>query len=325
MAKKEFMEIVKEIKENDKQFDITPRDLLNYFNFERRTKGNQGVINKFLKDNHLETEPDYANAWVDSTIKIKHKEKAKGKKEGDPTLRIKILDAANHEPVTIKRDSTLREAITLMLMNNFSQLPVISGPKNVVGVVTWQTIGSAMANGCESLDLSSYISNKVAVLDYETPLLDAISIIIEKEFVVVQKYDKSLSGIVTIADISSQFLTITEPFILLEQIENNIRQILDGKFLLEELRAFCDNGDTKRHIDYIDDLNFGDYIRLFEKPEHGEKLKLPFERVHFIKQLDKIRKIRNDIMHFEPDGITKEQRLDLLNMSKFLMELRNYL
>jgi len=322
MPKKDFLDIVKEIKEKDKEIEITPRELLRHFSFEKRTKGNQAKINKFLDNNQLETDPEYTTVWVDGKIILKHKKKAKSKKECEPIQRINILDSANNSPLMISRDATLKEAVTIMMMNNFSQLPVISSPKNVVGVVTWKSIGYAMTSGCHSLDLSGYICSDVTIVSYETPLLEAIRTIIEKEFVLVQKQDKTICGIVTIADISSQFLIMTEPFLLLEQIENHVRRLLDGKFLLAELQAFFKAGDTEKEVEHIDDLNFGDYIRLIEKPAHWEKLKLPLERTHFIKQLDTIREIRNDIMHFNPEGISKKQKEDLLKMSTFLMELR---
>lgn len=73
MPKKEFLEIVKEIKEKDKEFEITPRELLHYFSFEKRTKGNRSKINKFLDSNQLETEPEYTDVWVDGAIVLKHK------------------------------------------------------------------------------------------------------------------------------------------------------------------------------------------------------------------------------------------------------------
>ncbi len=37
--------------------------------------------------------------------------------------------------------------------------------------------------------------------------------------------------------------------------------------------------------------------------------------------MDKIRLIRNDIMHFDAEGISQEQRDDLNNMANFLTEL----
>jgi len=325
MATEKFLELVKEIKENDKEFSITPRELLNSLGCEKRTKWNLVRIDKFLEEHKLETIPNYTDSWIDGSIKLKHKKKAKSKQESDPIQRIKLLSAANNKPVSLSRDAKLKEVITLMMLHNYSQLPLINNERDVIGVVTWERIGYGITNGFTSEDAKDYIVTEVSILDYETPILDAVSIIIENEFSLIRKSDKTICGIVTIADISSQFHNVTEPFLLLEQIENNIRQILDGKFLIDELRVFCKIDSTDRKIDYIDDLTFGDYIRLIEKPEHWEKLKLSIERSHFVKHLDKVREIRNEIMHFDPEGITKEQKSDLIKMSKFLMEIRKFI
>lgn len=323
--REDFLKMVEDIKTNDKEFSISPRKLLSYFYFEKRTKWNLATVNQYLDKNHLETIPDYTNIWFDDKIILKHKKKAKSKKDVDPIQRIKLLPAANKELISVSRDAKLKEAITLMMLHNYSQLPVINGPKSVVGFISWETIGYGLSNGCKSEEARDYMSSDYISLDYETPILDAIAIIIKREFVLVQKQDRTISGIVTIADISTQFLSISEPFLLLEQIENHIRQILDGKFLLQELRDFCKIGETERNIENIDGLNFGDYIRIIEKPEHWERLKMSIERVHFIKQLHKVREIRNDIMHFDPEGISDSQREDLNKMAKFLMEIRKYI
>lgn len=324
MPSEEFEELVKEIKENNKEFKITPRNLLKAFDIERRTQNNKNIVNKFLDGNQLEVNPSYINTWIDGEIIIKHKKKARSKNESDPIQRLKLLPAANNTPVTVNRDAKLSEAVTLMMMNNFSQLPVISGTRNVVGIISWETIGCALANNHKSDEAKDFMSTTFTSLDYETPLLEAISIIIDKEFVLVQKQDKTLSGIVTTADISTQFLTLTEPFLILEQIENHIRQILDEKFLVEEIQAIASKNGTDRDICCIDDLTFGEYVRLLENPAHWEKLKLAIEHTPFIKQLNKIREIRNDIMHFDPEGITEEQRADLRRMARFLQEIRKY-
>lgn len=324
MVKDEFLEIVKEIKENEKEFDITPRELLNYFWCEKRTTGNVAYINRFLNENQLETEPNFVNGWIDGDIVLKHKRKATTKNGVDPIQRIKLLPSSNREPISIQKEGNLKEAITLMMMHSYSQLPVMSGQRNVIGYVSWETIGCALSNGVNTQDIKDYLSTDITLLSYETPLMDAIKTIIDKEFVLVYKNDKTISGIVTIADISSQFISVTEPFILLEQIENHIRQILNNKFLIADIKEFCKIDDFDRDIEFIDDLNFGDYIRIIGKPDNWEKLNLSIERSHFIKQLDKVRQIRNDIMHFDPEGITREQREDLTKMAKFLMELKKY-
>lgn len=316
---------INEIKEKEKEFKLTPRELINAFRCEKRTSGNRAKINKYLQDNYLETEPDYNNAWIDGEITLRHKKKAKSKSGADPIQRIKILPAANIEPITIKQDASIKEAVTLMMLHNFSQLPIINGPKNPVGFISWETIGRGLTNGTNSDRASDFMSKDIAILDYETPLLEAIAVIIKKEFAIVKKQDKSISGIITIVDISEQYLTLTEPFLLLEQIENHIRRILNGKFLIEELNAICKIGDAVRSIEHIDDLTFGDYVRIIENPEQWKKLNLTVDRSYFIKQLDKVRKIRNDIMHFNPEGISEEQKKDLTLMSGFLMQVISYL
>ena len=325
MVTEDFQIKIVEIQKNDKEFKITPRELINAFGCEKRTSGNRALVNRFLQENKIETKPDYVNTWIDGEITLRHKKKAKSKNGTDPIQRIKILPAANKEPITVQREAKLKEAVTLMMLHNYSQLPVLSGPKSIIGLISWETIGLGITNGITSENVIDYISKDVEILDYEKPLLEAISIVTKREFALVVKHDKSISGIITIADISEQFLKLTEPFLLLEQIENHIRQILDGKFLVEELRDFCKIGDLERNIELIDDLTFGDYIRITEKPEHWDRLKLSIDRKHFIKQLAKIREIRNDIMHFDPEGISDNQRYDLTQMARFLMDVVKYI
>lgn len=55
------------------------------------------------------------------------------------------------------------------------------------------------------------------------------------------------------------------------------------------------------------DLTFGEYIRLLERNDSWSKLGLRIDRKLFIGNLDKVRQIRNDVMHFDPDGIEEEK------------------
>jgi CBS domain-containing protein len=323
--RQDFIEIVKEIKGNpNKELKITARDFLSYFGYEKRTKGNNARIDDYLLKNNLETDPNYINTWIDGEITLKHKAKAKSKFDNDPILRISILPSANKPPVTINRDAKLSDAITLMMMHNYSQLPVMSNPRSVAGFITWETIGIGITNGNISNDVKDFLKYNVPLLDFETSLLDAIKTVIQEEVVLVLKKDKTISGIVTITDISSQFFTLTEPFLLLERIENLIRILLDDKFLVEEIQALTEDETSNSNIEFIDDLTFGQYIRLIENEESWRKLNLKVERIPFIKQLNKIREIRNDIMHFDPEGISEDQRCDLINMSNFLFELNKF-
>lgn len=320
MIKPELIEIVKEITANkDTAFRISPRDLLRYLGCEKRTSGNIAYVNNFLQSNNLITEPDYKDVWLDGEIIIRHKDTAKTKLGKNPILPISILPSANKPPQTINRDAKISEAVTLMMINNYSQLPVMSNPKSVAGFISWETLAVAITNGNKSEDVKDYLKTDVKILNRDTPLIEAIKIVIQEGIVLVQEKDKSLCGIITIADISKQFFTLTEPFLLLERIENLIRLMLNEKFLVEDLKNLCREGEKTPQ--FIDDLTFGQYIRLIEVENNWEKLNLKIDRTSFIKKLDEVREIRNDVMHFNTDGITDKQRKDLINMANFLTEL----
>jgi len=321
MPNDDLMDKINEIKTIEKEFKISPRYLVNSFGFEKRTSGNRAAINRFLEEQQLETEPDYTNAWIDGEVTLRHKKKAKSKRTTDPIQRIKLIPAANREPISVKKEASLVEATTLMRMNSYSQLPVVSGPRQVFGYVSWETIGNGIANDVKSDKVLPFTSKEIAVLNYETPLLEAIRTVIEKEFAVVQKEDKTISGIVTLADVSQQFMSIAEPFLLLEEIENHVRHVLHGKLLIEEIVKHCAPNDPSRKIVHIDDLTFGEYLRIFEHPELWKKINLNVDKSHFVNHLDRVREIRNDIMHFEPEGITDAQLNDLKNMSKFMISI----
>jgi hypothetical protein len=116
-----------------------------------------------------------------------------------------------------------------------------------------------------------------------------------------------------------QFQQLGEPFLLLGEIENHVRSFLAGKFSREELATLRDPGDASRPIEDISDLGFGDYLRLLQEPSRWERIRLGLDRKCFIKELDEVRQIRNDVMHFDPDGIGDN---DLAALRKFVLFLQ---
>lgn len=151
----------------------------------------------------------------------------------------------------------------------------------------------------------------------------AIHEVYKNDFIVVIADDGSPCGIVTTADISSQFLTWTEPFVMLEQIENLIRHILDGKILKEDLEKVCQ--EEQRKPESIDDLTFGEYIALIENPKQWERIGLKsVDRALFVQSLNEVREIRNDIMHFDPEGIDDCSKEKLKSVGDYLTKLANF-
>jgi CBS domain-containing protein len=59
----------------------------------------------------------------------------------DATLRVRSLLAGRKPLVSVSPNTTVGEALTKMLLNGFSRLPVISGERNVRGIVNRASIG----------------------------------------------------------------------------------------------------------------------------------------------------------------------------------------
>jgi len=60
---------------------------------------------------------------------------------------------------------------------------------------------------------------------------------------------------------------------------------------------------------------------LLQKEDRWEKLQLLIDRGSFIKRLEEIRDIRNDVMHFDPDGISEEDLQVLRDFTLFLQSI----
>lgn len=315
--------LAKEIKETGLSKMITPRMLVAAVGYEKRSPGACYLIDRFLEENDLEVEPHYLDVWPDNNIELRPKPKAKKRRREDPIKRIGLLKAANTKPATVDNSDSLDKAITLMMMNNYSQLPVMGGARKIVGYISWETIGEARSKGIDTNEVKDYKRDSIRVFRRDIPLMLAIREIYKNDFIVVIENDGTPCGIVTTADVSSQFLTWTEPFVMLEQIENQVRHLLDEKILLEDLKKVCQ--EEGREVNAIDDLTFGEYQRLFENPKHWERIGLKsVDRTLFVKMFDDVRNIRNDVMHFDPEGIDETSREKLKSMANFLNKLMDY-
>jgi hypothetical protein len=62
-----------------------------------------------------------------------------GPAAGVPQLR--LLPSAIRAPLTVTPQDSLRHAETQMLLNDYSQLPVMSGERTVDGLISWKSIG----------------------------------------------------------------------------------------------------------------------------------------------------------------------------------------
>jgi predicted transcriptional regulator len=304
------------------------REVLAWYGYERRGRFITWAIRRDLEQFKLRVEPDIEYTFIDgqlifkklissdelSVSAIEQIEEIQTvlvtTEPEDPTQRIGRLASANLRPVSVSPSATVAEAVTLMLLNDFSQLPIMQGDRSIKGVVTWQSIGKRLVLGRPCQTVQDCIEDAI-VMESSMSLFSAIPSIVERGFILVRDDQNLISGIVTTSDLSLQFRQLAEPFLLLGEIEKHLRRLSGGRFSTEEIRTARDPADSSRQIGDLSDLTFGEHIRLLENPARWSALKMNIDRATFVEHLNEVRDIRNDVMHFDPDG-TAPSELDKL-------------
>ena len=112
---------------------------------------------------------------------------------------------------------------------------------------------------------------------------------------------------VTATDLTDQLGQFAGPFLFVGEIEGHLRNLIHGKFTLEELQA-ASTGEN-RPIEGSSDLTFGGFCRLLENADNWER-SASRHRSSGVHQahLNAVREMRNDVMHFNPDGLGGDQR-----------------
>jgi CBS domain-containing protein len=239
----------------------------------------------------------------------------------DPINRISRLPASTCKPLSVSPVTKLEEAITHMLSNDFSQLPVMTNERDVKGMITWASIGSRLAMG-KNCSVAREVMEQHHEIRSDASLISAIGFIAEHQYVLVRGHDQKITGIVTASDLSLQFQQLVEPFLLLGEIENHVRRVISQRFTPTELESAKDPTDTKRVVTSVADLTYGEYKRLLENPERWDKLNITVDRKTCMEKFESVRRIRNDVMHFDPDGIPEKDLMTLREFARFLQRLQ---
>ena len=239
----------------------------------------------------------------------------------DPIYRISKLASSVRKPLSVAPDTKLDEAVTHMLTNDFSQLPVMTSGRDVKGIITWTSIGSRLAMG-KNCSVARDLMEQHQEIRSDASLFSAIGIIAEHQYVLVRGHDQKITGIVTASDLSLQFQQLAEPFLLLGEIENHLRQVISQRFTPTELKSAKTPTDTKREVTSVADLTYGEYQWLLENPERWDKLNITVDRKTCMEKFENVRRIRNDVMHFDPDGILEKDLTTLREFARFLQRLQ---
>ncbi|NJQ15670.1 restriction system modified-DNA reader domain-containing protein [Streptomyces bohaiensis] len=338
---------------------LTVRELFGWWGAARRGHLISDQVAGELSNHALSTSPDFGAVPLDTSVRLVRKSiEQEGRQGADeqPALLVGAPDHAGEaehvgeteredtgvdeaddserEPITdltvgrlasalsgvvsISPQATFDEAITKMTLNDYSQLPVITGSRNLQGAVTWESI--AMARHTDADAPFSQAVIPAHAVPYDHHLVDVLPQLALFGFVLVRDETNVIAGIVTSNDAAAAYGALATPFSLIGELDQRLRRIISDAIDLTDAVALC-NTDDGGGIVSFDELSFGDYQRILENPSLWAKLGWPLDRRVFVKRLDDLRKIRNELMHFNSDGVEEE---DVRKIRRMIAVLRKY-
>lgn len=337
----------------DAPVTVTVRDLLEWWGAARRGYLVTEQIAAELANHGLSTVPDFAAVGIDDRVTLtgpsgdtegeegeaaaqgtvagqeEPKETgtpvsatASGDEEGrgEPIQGQTVgnLPSALKGVVSVPSSASFEEVFTKMRLNGYSQLPVLSGPRNLRGAVTWESI--ARVRYADSKAPFSDAIVAAHAVSYADHLIDVLPDLERFGFLLVKDQTNQIAGIITVADVAAEYGATARPFLLIGDLDRQLRRVISEGLDLAEVIALCDP-DGRRKLAAFDQLSYGDYQQVLGNPEQWDKLGWPLDRKSFIARLDELRAIRNELMHFNDKDKAGDSAIPMLrNMIELLRE-----
>ena len=341
----EFLSSAKEAAESGSPHRMTVRELIGIWGARGRDFEVNERIDADLGNNGMTTTPDFRAVTLDDTVAIvlttqvtdgevalaatgtmsvdatvsASAEVAESDDESawDHGLTIGNLPSASRKVRAVAPDATFEEAITLMLTNDYSQLAVMTGLRDLKGAVSWKSIARAR-NANPAAKLSAAII-KASDVPYTADLIGLLPVIQSQEFVFVRGADRTVTGIVTLADVVEAYGQMATPFFMIGRIDQSLRRIIETTFPMKTITPLCDR-DGQRDLSTCDQLTMGDYQRILENPDCWTRLGWSLDRKTFCARLEEIAQVRNNLMHFNSDPLPDDVVSMLQNFINLLQE-----
>jgi CBS domain-containing protein len=241
------------------------------------------------------------------------------------------LLSENHEPVTVREDTPAWDALERMMDTSFSQLPVIGEHGDVIGVF-------------------SYRSYAKRTLDYRGKKVDATELTVADcmepaEFIPPDDYidtnratdwgqidyilvgsHNDLRGVLTTSDVFGRLNDFAEAFVLLYEIELDMRDVFrlvldqeDLKVIYQELTP-----PKTRPIQAVEDFVFSQYVQVITDTKRWPAFELLFKTSRDAANVDlrKINELRNDVFHFRRQITTRDT--DVMRRFRDRLRMRIY-
>lgn len=127
--------------------------------------------------------------------------------------------------ICVTPDEPINDALAIMLINDFSQLPVVDAEDReiILGAFSWESYGHAVLSGERPSKVKDAITQP-NIQDLRTDLFQCTELIARDGFVLVTQLGR-LTGIVTSADLTHQFDQLAKPFLAVGRAEQELKRV----------------------------------------------------------------------------------------------------
>jgi CBS domain-containing protein len=283
---------------------IGVREFLKLWNYQRRGAYIVRQIEDELNKRGLASSPEIAKADYYGSVSILDQRDLAPESSPEAGWPISSVIDDERELVGVGLDTPLCEVETVMVMRDFSQVPVLNKTRReLYGTVSWKTLARWPHSRKDSTAKEAMVKGD-HVAPSNDDLLQHIGAIIANDYIYIRSPDKVLVAILTATDLADNFLKTAGSFIQIGEIEQRLRTLVN-RLSLPTLKAAKLPGD-QREISGAADLTFGQYVAILEKQVNWDKVGLDFDRATVVKNLLAINQIRNDVMHFRPRPLEPE-------------------
>jgi restriction system protein len=301
---------------------LSARDLIGLWGWQRRTTDCIDVVDRGLADLGLVAEPHFTAVQLDDLVTVSSAEEGESGPDGvalggasmdasakpagdddartDLTWRIGSLSLVK-KVVTVYAQQSVGVAIERMVAGEYSQLPVVDEYERLKGVITWESVAHAQFTRRPGLVADAMLTYHYTCRESEE-LFARIDDIQRRGFLVIVDGENVVTGILTATDLSGELRNRVQPFTVLEEIERRLRRAV-SVLSVDELRASFPDGDSRaKKINSPHDLTLGSYSYVLDNETRWAKLRWPYERVDMVERIRKVAGYRYAIAHWDIDA-----------------------
>lgn len=289
---------------------MTVRDLLGRYDAKRRGQLITEQIYRDLNAYQLSVNPELTEGYLDTQLVFGKRDVASAKENvRDFKLKVSNLKKYTSEADVIEVGESVAKAEFKMTLYNYSQLPVVNNKKlcGVIRLIDVQKGKMLKARGERSISDLMLKLDDVPRCKGDDSFFQRMPSLIEHGYLIITKELDENIEIITAYDLNVFFKTKSEPMLLLEEIERNIKVLVEKKASIE-VKAFALSDPSVKNKG-LQEYTMGDLQHCLSFQAVWDKLGICVSKDIFIEQFKVIREVRNDLMHFNssPDDLSEAE------------------